>query len=83
MLICVFAGCTGHFVGFVMRRLIYEICSQVINQTVLSNRRAYGDLYVRLMSTDIEREKTQHTWWKRRADDWKMLKTELAIKRFK
>lgn len=57
--------------------------SQVINQTVLSNRRAYGDLFVRLMSTDIEREKTQHTWWKRRADDWKMLKTELAIQRFK
>ncbi|KAL4219460.1 hypothetical protein ACF0H5_022039 [Mactra antiquata] len=57
--------------------------SQVINQTVLSNRRAYGDLYVRLLSTDIEREKSQHTVWKRRVDDWKMLKTELAIKRFR
>ncbi|XP_052788439.1 coiled-coil domain-containing protein 180-like [Mya arenaria] len=57
--------------------------SQLINQTVLSNRRAYGDLFVRLMSTDIEREKSQHTAWKRRVDDWKMLKTELAVKRFK
>lgn len=57
--------------------------SQLINQTVLSNRRAYGDLHVRLMSSDIEREKSQHTTWKRRVDDWKTLKTELAIKKFR
>ena len=24
-LICVFAGCNGHFVGFVMRRLMYTL----------------------------------------------------------
>ena len=54
-----------------------------MNQTVLSNRRAYGDLFVRLMSADIEREKSQHAHWKRRVEDWKMLKTELAIERFK
>ena len=62
---------------------IYLLYFQVINQTVLSNRRAYGDLYVRLMSADIEREKTQHALWCRRVEDWKMLKTELAIQRFK
>jgi hypothetical protein len=35
------------------------------------------------MSTDIEREKSQHTVWKRRVDDWKTLKTELAIQKFR
>ncbi|KAH3799804.1 hypothetical protein DPMN_153420 [Dreissena polymorpha] len=38
----------------------------MINQTVLSNRRAYGDLYVRLMSSDIERERAQNNVWRRR-----------------
>ncbi|KAL3871453.1 hypothetical protein ACJMK2_039450 [Sinanodonta woodiana] len=57
--------------------------SQLINQTMLSNRRAFADLYTRLMSADIEREKSQHTTWKRRVEDWRLLKTELAVKRFK
>ncbi|XP_069121816.1 LOW QUALITY PROTEIN: coiled-coil domain-containing protein 180-like [Argopecten irradians] len=57
--------------------------SQVINQTMLSNRRAYSDLFVRLMSTDIEREQSQHTIWKRRLEDWKKLKTDLAIQNFR
>ncbi|XP_033732294.1 coiled-coil domain-containing protein 180-like isoform X1 [Pecten maximus] len=57
--------------------------SQVINQTMLSNRRAYSDLYVRLMSTDIEREQSQHTIWKRRLEDWKKLKTDLGIQNFR
>ncbi|XP_021341706.1 coiled-coil domain-containing protein 180-like isoform X3 [Mizuhopecten yessoensis] len=57
--------------------------SQVINQTMLSNRRAYSDLYVRLMSTDIEREQSQHTIWKRRLEDWKKLKTDLSIQNFR
>ncbi|XP_052220939.1 coiled-coil domain-containing protein 180-like isoform X2 [Dreissena polymorpha] len=57
--------------------------SQMINQTVLSNRRAYGDLYVRLMSSDIERERAQNNVWRRRVDDWKILKTELAIEQFR
>ncbi|XP_076092470.1 coiled-coil domain-containing protein 180-like isoform X4 [Mytilus galloprovincialis] len=56
--------------------------AQVINQTMLSNRRAYSDLFVRLMSSDIEREKTQHTTWKRRVEDWRQLKTDLAIQKF-
>ncbi|KAK3581902.1 hypothetical protein CHS0354_024214 [Potamilus streckersoni] len=57
--------------------------SQLINQTMLSNRRAFADLYTKLMSADIEREKSQHTTWKRRVEDWRLLKTELAVKRFK
>jgi len=55
----------------------------MINQTMLSNRRAYSDLFVRLMSSDIEREKTQHTIWKRRVDDWRKLKTDLSVQHFK
>ncbi|KAL8612779.1 hypothetical protein ACOMHN_033449 [Nucella lapillus] len=57
--------------------------SQALNQTCLSNRRAYADLFVRLMSADIEREKTQHTQWRRRVEDWKNLKTNLAVEKFR
>ena len=56
---------------------------QVVNQTMLSNRRAYSDLYVRLMSADIEREKNQHTVWKRRVEDWRVLNTDLAVQHFR
>ncbi|KAK3086983.1 hypothetical protein FSP39_000010 [Pinctada imbricata] len=57
--------------------------SQLVNQTMLSNRRAYADLYVRLMAADIEREKSQHTIWKRRVEDWKALNVDLAVQHFK
>ncbi|KAK7094377.1 coiled-coil domain-containing protein 180-like isoform X2 [Littorina saxatilis] len=57
--------------------------SQALNQTCLSNRRAYADLFVRLMSADIEREKTQYTQWRRRVEDWKKLKTDLSVEKFK
>ncbi|XP_061169622.1 coiled-coil domain-containing protein 180-like isoform X3 [Saccostrea echinata] len=56
--------------------------SQLVNQTMLSNRRAYSDLYVRLMSADVEREKAQYTIWKRRVEDWRQLNTDLAIEHF-
>ena len=56
---------------------------QIINQTMLSNRRSYSDLFVRLMSSDIEREKTQYNHWKRRVEDWKHLKTNIAIQGFR
>jgi len=56
---------------------------QSINQTVLSNRRGYADLYARLMMADIEREKHLHTQWRSRLDDWKELHTEIAVKNFK
>lgn len=56
--------------------------SQLVNQTMLSNRRAYSDLFVRLMSADIEREKSQYTIWKRRVEDWRQLNTKLAIEHF-
>ncbi|XP_074654547.1 coiled-coil domain-containing protein 180-like [Tubulanus polymorphus] len=56
--------------------------SQAINQTVLSNKRAYADLYKRLMTADIDRERKQHTYWTSRFEDWKNLNTEAAIKQF-
>ncbi len=56
---------------------------QLINQTVLSNRRAYADLYSRLMMADIEREKLLHVHWKNRVEDWRQLHTELAVDNFK
>ncbi|XP_071097132.1 coiled-coil domain-containing protein 180-like [Haliotis cracherodii] len=57
--------------------------SQMINQTMLSNKRAYADLNVRLLSSDIEREKMQHSTWRRRVEDWKKLNTDLAVAEFK
>ncbi|ELU16401.1 hypothetical protein CAPTEDRAFT_163477 [Capitella teleta] len=60
-----------------------DVESQLINQTVLSNRRAYGDLHSRLMMADIEREKNLHTQWVVRHEDWKHLHAELACNHFK
>nr|KAG5705808.1 hypothetical protein BaRGS_027467 [Batillaria attramentaria] len=57
--------------------------SQALNQTCLSNRRAYSDLFVRLMSADMEHEKGQHAQWKRRLEDWKALKTKMAVEKFR
>lgn len=56
---------------------------QLINQQVLSNRRACADLYARLMMADIEREKKLHLQWKRRCDDWRKLHTEKTVQEFK
>ena len=55
----------------------------MINQTMLSNRRSYADLFVRLVSADVEREKTQRTKWRRRVEDWKSLNTKLAVEGFR
>ncbi|GFO20007.1 coiled-coil domain-containing protein 180-like [Plakobranchus ocellatus] len=57
--------------------------SQMINQTMLSNRRSYADLFVRLVSADVEREKAQRTMWRRRLEEWKKLNTKLAVESFK
>ncbi|XP_064648966.1 coiled-coil domain-containing protein 180-like isoform X2 [Lineus longissimus] len=56
--------------------------SQSINQSLLSNKRAYSDLYGRLLTADIDREKRHHTIWCKRLDDWKRLNTELAVENF-
>ena len=56
---------------------------QQINQTMLSNQRAYADLYVRLMSADVEREKSQHTIWRKRLEDWKRGKTDMFVEKFR
>lgn len=61
----------------------FTVILQLVNQTMLSNRRAYSDLFVRLMSADIEREKSQYTIWKRRVEDWRQLNTKLAIEHFR
>ena len=55
---------------------------QMINQTLLSNRRAYADLHCRLLMTDVEREKRLHTQWMVRMEDWKRLQTDLACEAF-
>ncbi|XP_071948250.1 coiled-coil domain-containing protein 180-like [Antedon mediterranea] len=56
--------------------------SQVVNQTLIHNRRSYSNLYVRLMKADIEREKDLHYVWEGRVEDWRQLNTEVAIKSF-
>lgn len=50
---------------------------------MLSNRRAYADLYSRLMMGDIEREKRLHTQWESRVLDWKRLHKEMAVADFR
>ncbi|PIK36653.1 putative coiled-coil domain-containing protein [Apostichopus japonicus] len=64
-----------------VQRLI-ERESQIINQTLLSNQRAYADLLARLMKTDIERDKNHRTHWEGRVEDWKRLNTEIVIQKF-
>ena len=56
--------------------------AQVINQTILNNRRAYADLYTRLMKADVERDKNHHRIWETRVADWKRLNTDVAIDKF-
>ncbi|XP_059166254.1 coiled-coil domain-containing protein 180-like isoform X2 [Physella acuta] len=57
--------------------------SQMINQIMLTNRRSYADLYVRLITADIEREKNQRIYWSRRVDEWKSLLCKIAVENFK
>ncbi|XP_071511232.1 coiled-coil domain-containing protein 180-like [Diadema antillarum] len=64
-----------------VQRLI-EKESTIINQTLLSNRRAYTDLQARLMKTDIERDKNHHRVWEDRLADWRKLNIDIAIKKF-
>ncbi|XP_002742433.1 coiled-coil domain-containing protein 180-like [Saccoglossus kowalevskii] len=56
--------------------------SQIINQTMLANRRAYADLFARLMKNDVERERNQHEMWRNRVEDWKQLNINEAVKKF-
>ncbi|XP_038046309.1 coiled-coil domain-containing protein 180-like isoform X2 [Patiria miniata] len=56
--------------------------AQVINQTILNNRRAYADLNTRLMKTDVERDKNHHRVWETRVADWKQLNTDVAVDKF-
>ena len=55
---------------------------QAINQTMLSNRRSYADLYGKLMMADIEREKKLHTEWTKRVEKWKTLHMNVNIEQF-
>ncbi|KAH9500705.1 hypothetical protein Btru_076321 [Bulinus truncatus] len=57
--------------------------TQMINQTVLSNQRSFADLFVRLMSADVEREKAHRIFWQMRVEDWKAAHIKITIENFK
>ncbi len=64
--------------------LLYHTYSfQSLNQTFLSNKRACADLYSRLMTSDIEREKRLYIYWKERLENWKKLQCQTIVNNFK
>ncbi|KAI8518615.1 hypothetical protein Bbelb_046320 [Branchiostoma belcheri] len=65
----------------VQRRMEKE--AMEINQSVLANKRAYADLFARLMTADVEREKKQHLQWLDRVGDWRELNTKRTIEQFR
>ncbi|XP_066293451.1 coiled-coil domain-containing protein 180-like [Branchiostoma lanceolatum] len=65
----------------VTRRMEKE--AMEINQSVLANKRAYADLFARLMTADVEREKKQHLQWLDRVGDWRELNTKRTIEQFR
>ena len=62
-------------------RLLYFF--QRVNETLLTNRRVYADLYARLMMADIEHEKQLHVYWKKRIEEWRKLNISSAITNFR
>ena len=56
---------------------------QAVNQTCLSNRRVYADLFARLLSADVEGERVHRVHWRRRVNSWRKQKTELAVESFR
>ncbi|CAL1536576.1 unnamed protein product [Lymnaea stagnalis] len=57
--------------------------SQMINQMMLTNQRSYADLYFRLISANIEREKGLRNFWQRRVEDWRTQNCVLAVESFR
>jgi len=45
--------------------------SQLLNKTILSNRRCYCELNMRLLSADIERERKMHDLYNLKNKEWK------------
>lgn len=45
--------------------------SQLLNKTILSNRRCYTELNMRLLAADIERERRAHDLYNLRNGEWK------------
>ncbi|XP_015222465.2 coiled-coil domain-containing protein 180 isoform X1 [Lepisosteus oculatus] len=57
--------------------------SMMINQALLANRRATGRLFVNLMEHDLQRELSHRLRWEDKLQDWKKIKMQDAIDRFK
>lgn len=45
--------------------------SQLLNKTILSNRRCYAELNMRLLAADIDRERKSHDLYNLRNGEWK------------
>ncbi|XP_065918030.1 coiled-coil domain-containing protein 180-like isoform X2 [Dysidea avara] len=57
--------------------------AQVVNLTVLSNRRKYADLHLHLMIVEVEREKEYRVKWQDKVEEWKQLMQQIAEEQFR
>ncbi|XP_065068754.1 coiled-coil domain-containing protein 180-like isoform X2 [Rhopilema esculentum] len=64
-----------------VHRLMEDECLGT-NQTLLSNKRYCANLIKRLKMADMEKERKYYLHWKTRVEDWKSMKTEMAIEGF-
>lgn len=71
----------GYLVLPDLQRLLDKEC-QVINQTVLANKRAYADLYARLMLSAVEKEKKAYLQWTTQVEHWRQIHEDDVVKRF-
>eukprot|EP00118_Oscarella_pearsei_P002959 m.12399 g.12399 ORF g.12399 m.12399 type:complete len:1507 (+) comp24025_c0_seq1:45-4565(+) len=56
--------------------------AQMINSSILSNRRTYANMIGALLAANVERERRYHDWWLNRLADWKVLNCELSQRMF-
>ncbi|XP_076144475.1 coiled-coil domain-containing protein 180 [Alosa pseudoharengus] len=57
--------------------------AMMINQAVLSNRRAVAKLTLNLMEEDLQKEALHRFRWEDKLKDWKRIKVLAAVQRFK
>ncbi|XP_062371955.1 coiled-coil domain-containing protein 180 [Sardina pilchardus] len=57
--------------------------AMMINQAVLSNRRAVAKLMLNLMEEDLQKEALHRLRWEDKLKDWKRIKVLAAVQRFK
>ncbi|XP_031441304.2 coiled-coil domain-containing protein 180 isoform X2 [Clupea harengus] len=57
--------------------------AMMINQAVLSNRRAVAKLTLNLMEDDLQKEALHRLRWEDKLKDWKRIKVLAAVNRFK